>query len=101
MTPKLYKSLGLFALPLACSGATYSAEPITVPVTERLRGVTTLDAPKSTKTAFLSELRLIIFSGFNGLFGLCYAMDGGYKGWNPYIERHLAIFVNCFCSRAN
>jgi len=30
-----------------------------------------------------------------GLFGLCYAMDGGYKGWNPYIERHLAIFVNC------
>jgi hypothetical protein len=30
------------------------------------------------------------------LFGLCYAMDGGYKGWNPYIERHLAIFVNCF-----
>jgi hypothetical protein len=35
------------------------------------------------------------------LFGLCYAMDGGYKGWNPYIERHLAIFVNCFCSRAN
>jgi len=35
------------------------------------------------------------------LFGLCYAMDGGYKGWNPYRERHLAIFVNCFCSRAN
>ena len=31
------------------------------------------------------------------LFGLCYAMDGGYKGWNPYIERHLAIFVNYFC----
>ncbi len=31
------------------------------------------------------------------LFGLCDAMDGGYKGWNPYIERHLAIFVNCFC----
>ncbi|TRT92906.1 MAG: BrnT family toxin [Microcystis sp. M_OC_Ca_00000000_C217Col] len=30
------------------------------------------------------------------LFGLCYAMDGSYKGWNPYIERHLAIFVNCF-----
>ncbi|WP_287710042.1 hypothetical protein [Microcystis sp. M086S1] len=28
------------------------------------------------------------------LFGFCYAMDGGYKGWNPYIERHLAIFVN-------
>ncbi|UZO77344.1 MULTISPECIES: hypothetical protein [Microcystis] len=35
------------------------------------------------------------------LFGLCYAMDGDYKGWNPYIERHLAIFVNCFLSRAN
>jgi hypothetical protein len=35
------------------------------------------------------------------LFGLSYAMDGGYKGWNPYIERHLAIFVNCFSSRAN
>ncbi|WP_287717024.1 hypothetical protein, partial [Microcystis sp. M31BS1] len=32
----------------------------------------------------------------NWLFGLCYAMDGSYKGWNPYIERHLAIFVNCF-----
>ena len=30
------------------------------------------------------------------LFGLCDAMDGGYKGWNPYIQRHLAIFVNCF-----
>jgi hypothetical protein len=29
-------------------------------------------------------------------FGLCYAMDGGYKGCNPYIERHLAIFVNYF-----
>jgi hypothetical protein len=35
------------------------------------------------------------------LFGLCDAMDGGYKGWNPYIERHLAFFVNCFLSRAN
>ncbi|WP_260441174.1 Rpn family recombination-promoting nuclease/putative transposase [Microcystis aeruginosa] len=32
----------------------------------------------------------------NRLFGLCYAMDGGYKGWNPYVEKHLAIFVNCF-----
>ncbi len=30
------------------------------------------------------------------LFGLCYAMEGGYKGWNPYRERHLAIFVNWF-----
>jgi hypothetical protein len=35
------------------------------------------------------------------LFGNCYAMDGGYKGWNPYIQRHLAIFVNYFLSRAN
>jgi hypothetical protein len=32
----------------------------------------------------------------NWFFGLCYAMDGGYKGCNPYIERHLAIFVNYF-----
>nr|CAO91024.1 unnamed protein product [Microcystis aeruginosa PCC 7806] len=32
---------------------------------------------------------------------MCYAMDWGYKGWNPYVERHLAIFVNCFLSRAN
>jgi hypothetical protein len=34
-------------------------------------------------------------------FGLCYGMDWGYKRCNPYLERHLAIFVNCFCSRAN
>ena len=32
----------------------------------------------------------------NGFFGLCYAMDWGYKRCNPYLERHLAIFVNCF-----
>jgi hypothetical protein len=31
-----------------------------------------------------------------GFFGLCYAMDWGYKRCNPYLERHLAIFVNCF-----
>ncbi|TRV43212.1 MAG: hypothetical protein EWV53_14810 [Microcystis panniformis Mp_MB_F_20051200_S9] len=31
-----------------------------------------------------------------GFFGLCYAMDGGYKRWNPYRERHWTIFVNCF-----
>ena len=30
------------------------------------------------------------------LFGLCYAMDWVYRGCNPYVERHLAIFVNCF-----
>jgi hypothetical protein len=35
------------------------------------------------------------------LFGLCYAMDEVYKRCNPYIERHLAIFVNYFRSRAN
>jgi hypothetical protein len=34
---------------------------------------------------------------WNRLFGLCYAMDWGYRGWNPYVEKHLAIFVNCFC----
>ncbi|ROH98349.1 hypothetical protein ED562_18265 [Microcystis aeruginosa FACHB-524] len=34
-------------------------------------------------------------------FGLCYAMDGVYNKCNPYIERHLAIFVNCFRSRTN
>jgi len=27
-------------------------------------------------------------------------MDWDYKGWNSYVERHLAIFVNCFLSRA-
>ncbi len=42
-----------------------------------------------------------IVDGQGWLFGLCDAMDGGYKGWNPYIERHLAIFVNSFRSRAN
>ncbi|MGV2389381.1 MAG UNVERIFIED_CONTAM: hypothetical protein LVR29_17385 [Microcystis novacekii LVE1205-3] len=24
-------------------------------------------------------------------------MNGGYRGYNPCIERHLAIFVNYFC----
>ncbi len=23
--------------------------------------------------------------------------DGGYKGWNTYIERHLAYFYQVFC----
>jgi len=36
-----------------------------------------------------------------GFFGLCYAMYAGYKGRNPYREKRLAIFVNCFWSRAN
>ncbi|MDB9431696.1 HaeII family restriction endonuclease [Microcystis aeruginosa] len=35
------------------------------------------------------------------LFGNCYAMDWGYRGCNLYVERHLAIFVNCFSSKAN
>ena len=43
----------------------------------------------------------LILALYFRLFGLCYAMNGGYKGWNPYIERHLAIFVNYFRSRAN
>ncbi|MFN6215849.1 MAG: LamG domain-containing protein [Microcystis sp.] len=47
------------------------------------------------------SIPLIPDSKGDRLFGLCYAMEGGYKGWNPYIERHLAIFVNCFLSRAN
>ncbi len=42
------------------------------------------------------KLETDIFESQEVLFGLCYAMDGGYKGCNPYIERHLAIFVNCF-----
>ncbi|ELS49042.1 hypothetical protein C789_1166 [Microcystis aeruginosa FACHB-905 = DIANCHI905] len=41
------------------------------------------------------------YSGKFRLFGLCYAMDWGYRGCNPYVERHLAIFVNCFSSKAN
>ncbi|BAG01969.1 unknown protein [Microcystis aeruginosa NIES-843] len=54
-------------------------------------------------TAFLCCLNFLNFSATGGgwLFGLCYAIEGGCKGWNPYIERHLAIFVNCFLSRAN
>ncbi|ARI81991.1 hypothetical protein BH695_2712 [Microcystis aeruginosa PCC 7806SL] len=31
-----------------------------------------------------------------GFFGFCYVMYGGYKGRNPYREKRLAIFVNCF-----
>ncbi|TRU27757.1 MAG: hypothetical protein EWV92_17015 [Microcystis aeruginosa Ma_MB_S_20031200_S102] len=27
---------------------------------------------------------------------MCYAMDGGYKGCNPYKERHLAIVAPSF-----
>jgi len=45
--------------------------------------------------ADFTDLSLIAISE-RWFFGLCYAMDGGYKGCNPYIERHLAIFVNCF-----
>jgi hypothetical protein len=48
----------------------------------------------------LANYRSYLASAF-WFFGLCYAMDWGYKGWNPYVEKHLAIFVNCFLSRAN
>ncbi|AKV68008.1 DUF4411 family protein [Microcystis panniformis] len=41
-------------------------------------------------------LKEVEYGNNKRLFGLCYAMDGGYKGWNPYVEKHLAIFVNCF-----
>jgi three-Cys-motif partner protein len=66
------------------------------------------DGSKSTPVKVLEtaiadpDLRNMLVSIFNdadvenGLFGLCYAMDRGYKGCNPYIERHLAIFVNYF-----
>jgi hypothetical protein len=30
-------------------------------------------------------------------FGLCCTMDWGYKRWNPYRERYLAIFIKYFC----
>ena len=30
-------------------------------------------------------------------FSLCCAMDWGYKGWNAYRERRLAIFIKYFC----
>ncbi len=30
------------------------------------------------------------------LFGLCYAMDGGYKEWNPYRDRHYRDFCQLF-----
>jgi hypothetical protein len=43
-----------------------------------------------------TKIKLIKRMSYGWLFGLCYAMDGGYKGCNPYIERHLAIFVNYF-----
>ncbi len=42
------------------------------------------------------ELIILLKTDLVWLFGWCYAIDGGYKGCNPYIERHLAIFVNCF-----
>ena len=48
-----------------------------------------------------TEFPVAFLGSYSGFFGLCYAMDGGYKGWNPYIERHLAIFVNCFQSRTS
>ncbi|TRV62611.1 MAG: hypothetical protein EWV86_13355 [Microcystis panniformis Mp_MB_F_20051200_S9D] len=46
-------------------------------------------------------MAIILANGENSwFFGLCYAMDWGYKGCNPYVEKHLAIFVNCFLSIA-
>ncbi|BCU11499.1 hypothetical protein OA58_17135 [Microcystis aeruginosa NIES-88] len=57
------------------------------------------DWKKQEELDFLNEVSCVpLQQGLRHLrlFGLCYAMDGGYKGWNPYIERHLAIFVNCF-----
>ncbi len=47
-------------------------------------------AGSAIATGFLGK------TGENRFFGLSYAMDWGYKGWNPYIERYLAISVNCF-----
>jgi hypothetical protein len=29
-------------------------------------------------------------------FGLCYAMDGGYKGWNPYARKAFGDFCQLF-----
>ncbi|WP_420489974.1 DUF29 domain-containing protein [Microcystis aeruginosa] len=46
---------------------------------------------RSDKKALKSNLEKLFW-----LFGLCYVMDWGYRGWNPYVARHLAIFVNCF-----
>jgi len=36
------------------------------------------------------------FSPKKRFFGLCYVMDGGYKGWNPYRERHGCDFCQLF-----
>ncbi|CCI27674.1 hypothetical protein [Microcystis aeruginosa] len=57
-----------------------------VVVTAQLQGLTRL------RRAITQQL---------GFFGLSYAIDGSYKGWNLYRERHWAIFVNCFLSKAN
>ncbi|CCI30762.1 hypothetical protein [Microcystis aeruginosa] len=40
--------------------------------------------------------KVVIAAKEKRFFGLCYVMDGGYKRWNPYRERHWTIFVNCF-----
>jgi hypothetical protein len=53
------------------------------------------DQVKKRTLANLSKLPDDIIDNLR-LFGLCYAMNGGYKRWNPYREKHLAIFVNYF-----
>ena len=63
----------------------------TLPVAERRNRMTVEQTQAS-----INWLQSLLITIDSWLFGLCYAMDGGYKGWNPYIERHLAIFVNCF-----
>ncbi|MCZ8024190.1 MAG: hypothetical protein O9332_01590 [Microcystis sp. LE19-10.1B] len=74
---------------------------------ESVKRILDPNPPEGNKSlgGFLGGILMTEVNPANGkklwLFGLCYAMDGGYKGWNPYIERHLAIFVNCFLSRAN
>ncbi|TRU23688.1 MAG: type II toxin-antitoxin system PemK/MazF family toxin [Microcystis aeruginosa Ma_MB_S_20031200_S102] len=59
-----------------------------------------LGEPQGSEPAYLRPCVVVQNDALNqsqiGFFGLSYAMDGGYKGWNPYIERHLEIFVNCF-----
>jgi len=54
----------------------------------------TITPLKGNKNVSLDKLKITKKLRF---FSLFYARDGGYKGCNPYIERHLAIFVNCFC----
>ena len=74
---------------------------------KELAAAQVLAAAEQTKSEAMIEQQVVPFLQVEMLkdpnfpqeirfFGFCYAMDGGYKGWNPYIERHLAIFVNYF-----